>query len=297
MSRALKAIAITVQANESALAIGDPGVGKTAMLTQLGQALGRHVEVITGTTAEPQDLGINVIQPDGDLKVAPPPWLRRLLRASGEGKPTLLIIDELSCATPAMQSGFLRMVQERVVGDTPLPANCAIVAIMNPPEVAANGTDLAAPLANRFPHIEWSFDHSAWIAWLLSNGTATPDFPRLPDDWRDMIGQQRILVAGFNKAKTTAALQMPKTDLERGKAWASPRTWDMAARLRAASIAAGAGKDTEIALTAGCIGNGLGIEYCNYLDNLDLPDTEELLATPESFKVPERGVCCCRQYD
>ena len=57
-----------------------------------------------------------------------------------------------------MQAALLRVVLERVVGDLELPADVAVVAAANPPEQAADGWDLSAPLANRFCHLEWIAD-------------------------------------------------------------------------------------------------------------------------------------------
>jgi hypothetical protein len=84
-------------------------------------------------------------------------------------------------------------------------------------------------------------------------------------------------------------LHLPKTDAEAGKPWPSPRSWHMAARLMAATKAANAGKDCEIALVAGCVGEGVGIEFLNWRNALDLPDPEYCLKNPDRFKLPERG--------
>jgi hypothetical protein len=63
----------------------------------------------------------------------------------------------------------------------------------------------------------------------------------------------------------------------------------MAARLRAAALAANAGKEVEIALTIGCIGQGMGTEFIAWIDAADLPNPEDLIKDPRGFKVPERG--------
>jgi hypothetical protein len=64
----------------------------------------------------------------------------------------------------------------------------------------------------------------------------------------------------------------------------------MASRLMTAARAAGYhGKDVVAPLVAGCIGEGLALEFLNWTESLDLPDPEELLKAPEKFKVPDRG--------
>src|SRR5205823_11964182 len=73
---------------------------------------------------------------------------------------TLSLHDALpiSTAPPAVQAAMLRIVLERVVGDLELPPGVRVVAAANPPEQAADGWDLAPPLANRLVHLDWPVD-------------------------------------------------------------------------------------------------------------------------------------------
>src|SRR6185436_14389692 len=75
----------------------------------------------------------------------------------------------------------------------------------------------------------------------------------------------------------------------RGTAWPSPRTWEMAMRLLAVAFAAEStveGRDTAL---IGAIGDGAGLEFVTYLEKLDLPDPERVLADPDAFALPDRG--------
>jgi hypothetical protein len=81
-----------------------------------------------------------------------------------------------------VQAALLRVVLERTVGDLSLPADVAVVAAANPPEQAADGWDLSAPLANRLCHLRWEVTPRA-VADGLANGWAPPRVPRLPDGW------------------------------------------------------------------------------------------------------------------
>ena len=82
---------------------------------------------------------------------------------------------------------------------------------------------------------------------------------------------------------------MPESEEQAGKAWPSPRSWDMASRLLAAADAAQAGEDVAAVLLAGSVGNGAGLEFLAWRKALDLPDPEWVLANPEKFQLPERG--------
>ena len=94
----------------------------------------------------------------------------------------LLFLDELSTAPPAVQAALLRVVLERIVGDLTLPTDVAVVAAANPPEQAADGWDLSAPLANRLCHLNWDIDPRA-VADGLAGGWAPPPVPALPAGW------------------------------------------------------------------------------------------------------------------
>jgi len=218
------------------------------------------------------------------VRFAPPGWARRLAEA-GRG---LLFLDELSTAPPAVQAALLRVVLERVVGDLALPADVAVVAAANPPEQAADGWDLSAPLANRLCHLAWEIDPRA-VADGLAGGWAAPTVPALPDRWEAGIGLARGLVAAFLHVRPALACAPPADAASAGRGWPSPRTWDMAARLLAAGNAAGAGEETRSALVRGCVGEGAGVEFLAWLVEMDLPDPEAVLADPGSFVLPKRG--------
>jgi hypothetical protein len=83
--------------------------------------------------------------------------------------------------------------------------------------------------------------------------------------------------------------RMPEDESDAAKAWPSPRTWDMTADLLAAAKAYEADSDTERELVTGSVGQGPGFEFLNYVNELDLPDPEDLLSNPEAFTLPPRG--------
>jgi hypothetical protein len=85
------------------------------------------------------------------------------------------------------------------------------------------------------------------------------------------------------------ALSVPEDAAGAGRAWPSPRTWDMAARLLAAAESAGVDELVGPLLLRGCVGVGVGVEFATWLAEADLPDPEAVLADPESFVLPVRG--------
>jgi hypothetical protein len=283
-SPVVEALGIAVAARVPVLLWGAPGTGKTSTIRAMAEAMGVPCETVIASIREPSDFaGLPVVVGDG-VRFAPPAWAGRLAEA-GHG---LLFLDELSTAPPAVQAALLRVVLERVVGDLALPAEVAVVAAANPPEQAADGWDLSAPLANRLCHLSWQTDPLA-VADGLAGGWSAPVVPALPDGWQGEEYLARGLVAAFLHVRPGLACAPPSDATSAGRGWPSPRTWEMAARLWAAAAAAGASDAARSELVRGAVGDGAGVEFLVWLTEMDLPDPEAVLADPGSFVLPERG--------
>ncbi|MBC2722772.1 MAG: AAA family ATPase [Desulfosporosinus sp.] len=277
-------LAIAIQAGVPILTWGPPGVGKTATITMLADGLTLPLEVVLASIREPSDFsGLPVIGEEG-VRMEPPAWAHRLVLA-GKG---LLFLDEISTAPPAVQAALLRVVLDRVVGDLALPASVAVVASANPPEQAVGGWDLSAPLANRFCHLFWSLDSQGWVDGMIG-GWSNSALPHLPSSWKNSIPEKEVLVASFVRHRPHLLLQVPKDEGQAGKAWPSPRSWSMTARLLAAAESVQAEEDVIASLTAGCVGEGACLEFLAWRRDLDLPDPEEVLANPTYLQLPDRG--------
>ncbi|MFB7916456.1 sigma 54-interacting transcriptional regulator [Streptomyces sp. NPDC056061] len=285
----LEALALAVTANQPVLLWGEPGIGKSAGMQQLAAGLGLGLETVIASVHEPSDFaGLPVVGDDPavtGVPMAPPDWAVRLARA-GRG---LLFFDELSSAPPAVQAALLRVVLERRVGSLTLPESVRIVAAANPPSSAADGWHLSPPLANRFVHLQWTHDPRTVARGMAGTWpeTAIPvvDPAKVPG----AAARARGAVSGFLTARPGLVHHIPADAENRGRAWPSPRTWDMALRLLATGYATDTGREALAASLAGAVGDGAGIELLSYLENLDLPDPDRVLANPDAFALPERG--------
>src|ERR1700759_2020719 len=189
---AAEALGVAVAARVPVLLWGAPGTGKTSTIRAMAEKMGWPCETVIASIREPSDFaGLPVVVGDG-VRFAPPGWARRLAEA-GRG---LLFLDELSTAPPAVQAALLRVVLERAVGDLTLPDEVAVVAAANPPEQAADGWALAAPVANRLCHLAWQTAPRA-VADGLAGGWSAPVVPALPDRWQAEELLARGLVAAF----------------------------------------------------------------------------------------------------
>jgi len=252
---ALEAVAAAVAARVPVLLWGAPGTGKSSAVRDLAHALGWPCEVVIASIREPSDFAGLPIDHDGQVHFAPPRWARRLADV-GHG---ILFLDEISTAPPAVQAALLRVVLERVVGDLALPSDVAVVAAANPPEQASDGWDLSAPLANRFCHIEWTTD-GAGFAQGITAGWPVPTVAALTKDWERRQASARGLVAAFVAVRPGLLSSPPKDAAAAGRAWPSPRTWEMAARLLAAADEIDLSEMARAVLIAGAVGDGAGIE-------------------------------------
>ncbi|MBL1079837.1 MoxR family ATPase [Nocardia sp. 2] len=285
----LEALTLAVAADLPVLLWGEPGIGKTAALTQLAESLELPLTTVIASVHEPSDFsGLPIVGDDPaeqGVPMAPPDWAVRLVRA-GRG---LLFLDELSTAPPAVQAALLRVVLERRVGALTLPPGVRIVAAANPRSSAADGWELSPPLANRFVHLQWTHDHEVVVRGL---GGVWPRarMPRLdPEKLTEAVAFARRAVCVLLAARPKLVHQLPTTETRRGGAWASPRSWDMTMRLIAFATAAGSSRDVLSQLIRGTVGDGPGFELLASMDRMDLPDPEALLADPMSVALPERG--------
>jgi ATPase family associated with various cellular activities (AAA) len=281
---AAEALGVAVAARVPVLLWGAPGTGKTSAIRAMAAAMGLPCETVIASIREPSDFAGLPVVTGNAVRFAPPLWAIRLADA-GTG---VLFLDELSTAPPAVQAALLRVVLERTVGDLTLPADVAVVAAANPPEQAADGWDLSAPLANRLCHLSWQTSPRS-IADGLAGGWAAPSVPLLPPEWLAAEQLHKGIVAAFLQVRPALAIAPPSSAAEAGRGWPSPRTWEMAARLMTAADAARASDQARSALIRGAVGDGAGVEFLAWLVEMDLPNPEEVLADPESFRLPERG--------
>ena len=286
------ALAVCVLADVPVVLWGDPGQGKTSVVEQLAADLDLHLETVIASIREPSDFaGLPVVDPvTGSVSLAPPSWAQRLHDATADGvRGGVAFYDELSTAPPAVQAALLRPILSGWVGDLRLPAGVRTIAAANRPEVAADGWDLAPPMANRFVHLAWSLP-----ADVVREGFAA-GFPRVavptaePAAVERALREAKVLVGAFLGARPELVTRMPASSREVGLAFPTPRSWETAARLLATARAAGCGTSVVALLVGGAVGMPAAAELLSYLEHLDLPDPEELLADPGALVVPSRG--------
>lgn len=216
---------------------GLPGVGKTAILNAIARKWGFHMETLILSIHEAEDIsGMPFISPTTALpggkkaeipstQHTVPSWAIRLSHVPAGA----LFLDEFSTAEPRVSKAALRVVNERYVGEHQLPDTTWMLAAMNPPECAVDGTELAPPMANRFLHLKWDADASAWLDGAASGFkdyqidsvntlTGNPDEATQARMAGAVVGYIRVNPSRLNPG-------VPDDPDESSRGWASSRSW------------------------------------------------------------------------
>ncbi len=261
------------------LVSGPPGCGKSRSVEAFSRAVSRPCYTLIGSLREPADIGgypypymVQGEQPY--MMVMPPKWALDCLM-----RPTLLFIDELTTCPPPVQAALLGVIAEKRVGDFTLPEPTWIVAACNPPDCAANGSEIEPPLANRLCHLLWQTNAAAWRRGMANAlSFPEPEFTLLPKDWEKHIGRNSSVIAAFHEHKPGLLEAYPKERAKASGPWPSVRSWTNAAICAAALEAIDAEPLLRYQAIAGCVGEEAMLEFQDWESKLDLPSPEDWIA-------------------
>ena len=199
------------------LVSGPPGCGKSRTFEAFAKAMGRRCYTLIGSLREPADIGGYPYPVQGDS----PTWWS--CRRSGRWivciARRVVFIDELTTCPPAVQAALLGVIAEKRVGDFTLPDAIWIAAACNPPDCAANGSELEPPLANRLCHLTWETDIEAWQRGM-GNGLGFPQPTSCParrigrSTWPQHVAGRR-----FHKHKPGLLEAYPKDRAKASGPW------------------------------------------------------------------------------
>ncbi len=256
-SEIVAALETLLAVRQPAFLWGAPGVGKSQVVAQVAAAHGLELIDIRAVLLDPVDLrGIPRIDEAGQAVWCTPSFLPR----DGKG---ILFLDELNTAPPLVQAACYQLILDRRLGDYELPEGWTVFAAGNRESDRAVTHRMPSALANRMVHLEFEPDLDDWLAW----GAANSIVPELLAFLRFRPG----LLHQFD----------PKSG---EKAFPSPRSWEFASRILAASPC----RQTVQALLRGTVGEAAAAECVGFLAAYDdLPDAEAVLANPESIAIPE----------
>ena len=272
----MRALSACVHANVPAVIWGPPGSAKTASIEASGAAWGRHVETISAGSREAVDFMGLPMEKDDEVIYSPLSWAKRL----GAAPKGLLVVDEFTTAQSTFKA-FLRIVQERFVGEYKLPDSVAIIAIANPPEIAVDGVDLPAPVANRFIHLTWHLDRESWLDNVGSNfvNVSVPS-PTTYLTTGSPAHRARVvqMITGFLRFRPDLVQAVPADPEAQSGAWPSPRSWTNA--IDALTWIPADDEDARDMILTGAVGRAAMVELLAWLMTADLYDPSAVLADP-----------------
>jgi hypothetical protein len=176
---------------------------------------------------------------------APPAFLPK----EGEG---ILFLDELNSAPPSVQASAYQLILDRAIGEYTLPKGWKIIAAGNNEEDHGITYKMAAPLANRFIHLELEIDTQEWLSWAHQNNI---DF--------------RIIAYIRYKNEMLFAFS------EENKSFPTPRSWEFVSKIFATNISGVALLET----ISGAIGEDVAIDLLQFAKVANsLPDINQIFA-------------------
>jgi hypothetical protein len=218
-----------------------------------------------------------------------------------DGKPHVLFFDEFSNTPRSVQAGLLKIIGEgRFANGQKIPENCFVVGAMNPESTAVDYTPIAAPMANRLLFVSYSpSDNEVYEG--LSGGWYTEEEKAAWDKnderrWRSRIvgflrANSRFILHPNHLAEghvdTVAATYLsPENESEESEreilttTWASPRSWDNAARVLGNSGYANEVLPIQERILAGMVGRQAAVELAGWVHESERVDAFELIRNP-----------------
>lgn len=275
-----EAVLAGLASKQSVCIIGDPGVGKSALLEGVATAIKRRIATLIGSTLDATDVGgiPFVNQKTGKLERHPIPEIRL---AADEG--IVLFLDELSGAPAVVQQGFMRVTFNRMAGDLPLHPDTQVVLATNPEEQAAGGVPISAPMMNRvlFMHLRPEADEVLeHLLTLGAAGSADPSLAALYEEARDFVDTAAV-------APDLLQIDCPNEAVAGNMPWSSPRAVERMLRARAAAKSLNLGQAALHTITAAAVGNPQAVAYEAILEiRTKLPSVKEIAADPVKARIP-----------
>ena len=257
----------TVPNHLPVLVASSPGIGKSSIFKQAAERIGFKFKAMHPATLDPVDFsGMPAPVTRGEVTRI----MRLLDDYLGEvfeaKEPTLLLLDELGQAAPAVQAACAPLLLDRRVGNYTLPDFVTVCAATNSRQHRAGANNILTHLISRMATVlELVCDPRDWEDWAVRAG--------IRHEVISFIRFRSKLLNDFDAEKSYSEMQ----------AYPNPRSWEHMSKL----LNAGIDRSVEMAAYAGCVGPGASQEFYTHLTAVrELPDLDHMIAHPKQFKMP-----------
>jgi hypothetical protein len=229
---------------------GPPGIGKSSIVSQIAEEAGIGYIDLRLSLLDPTDLrGIPFFNAQKNEAV----WAPASFLPDGSVEKGILFLDELNTAAPMVQASAYQLILDRKIGEYTLPEGWSIIAAGNRESDRGVVFRMAAPLANRFVHLEMEPNVEDWRSWAIDAGVDPS-------------------IIGFISHRPDALFAFDAQNESRS--FATPRSWAYVNEI----ILSNPEEELVLPLVSGAIGEDLAAAYLGFrMVAGDLPDVDAIL--------------------
>jgi len=229
---------------------GPPGIGKSSIVAQIAKEQEISFIDLRLSLLDPTDLrGI----PFFNTKEETALWAPASFLPDGKEEKGILFLDELNTAAPMVQASAYQLILDRKIGEYTLPDGWAIVAAGNRESDRGVVFRMAAPLANRFVHLEMEASVEDWKNWAVK-------------------ADIHPAIIAYISHRPDALFTFGQVDDSRS--FATPRTWEYVNEI----VSSEPESDLLLPMVAGAIGEDLAASFLGFMAVADeLPDLDSIL--------------------
>ena len=258
------------------LLVSEPGVGKSAMLTSLAEAMPRYKPVyVEAQTLDMGDLQMPKMHEDSVTFVP-----NTMFMPDKPNQPLLIMLDEIGKANRGVQNALLRLMHEGKLGGYSLPAGSIVFATTNNASDGV-GDNMQAHALNRITTVEVSKPNAdEWVEWAMDNDVDPAvlawvrEYPHALASYKDEAQKDNMYI--FNPRRMQAA-------------FVSPRSLEKASHIT--KNRENLSPDTLIAALAGTIGESAARDMQAFLTVADaLPSWTLVTGAPKTAPMPDSPI-------
>jgi hypothetical protein len=268
--------------------VGEPGIGKSSILSAFTRKWDIPLKVLSPALHGEGAFGVIPVPGKDGLDHPAPTWTREFTDGG------LVFVDEPNAAGPALQPPIMGLVCDRRIGDHFLGERTRTLMAMNPVEVAANGHDLSAPLANRGGWVKWDPQAvETFVQFLMGEGQgekievqdAKKEEARVEKAWPEAYARSVGLISSFLMSHPDLKNKCPKAgDPAASGAWPSDRSWDMALRALAGTFVHSMTDADKDSFVAGFIGPVAYEALSTFIEQADMPHIPDVADGKVAFE-------------